>query len=76
MLSLPFPAPLFHKGLLPFNAEIVLTNTDFIFGIIPSVMGGDDRGNDAEEYVLEQLLEHPIAAGVDGIYAVCASGEF
>lgn len=53
-----------------------MENTDFICGIIPAVVTPMTEDEELDERGLEQLLEHLIAAGVDGVFTVGTAGEF
>ena len=52
------------------------TKTDFICGIIPAAITPMTENEQLDERGLEQLLDHLIAAGVDGVFTVGTAGEF
>ena len=52
------------------------TRTDYICGIIPAVITPMTEEEELDEHGLEVLLDHLIAAGVDGIFTVGTAGEF
>jgi 4-hydroxy-tetrahydrodipicolinate synthase len=53
-----------------------MKNTDFISGIIPAVITPMTETEELDERGLEKLLDHLIAAGVDGVFTVGTAGEF
>jgi 4-hydroxy-tetrahydrodipicolinate synthase len=53
-----------------------MRNTEFICGIIPAVITPMTEAEELDERGLETLLDHVIAAGVDGVFTVGTAGEF
>lgn len=52
------------------------THTDFICGIIPAMITPMNEEEELDERGLEVLLDHLIAANVDGVFTVGTAGEF
>jgi len=53
-----------------------MRNTEFISGIIPAAVTPMTEDEELDERGLEKLLDHLIAAGVDGVFTVGTAGEF
>ncbi len=53
-----------------------MQSTDFIKGIIPAVVTPMTEDQELDQKGLETLLDHLIAAGVDGVFTVGTAGEF
>lgn len=53
-----------------------MKNTEFICGIIPAVITPMTEDEELDERGLEVLLDHLIAAGVDGVFTIGTAGEF
>lgn len=53
-----------------------MQSTDFIKGIIPAVVTPMTEDHELDRKGLETLLDHLIAAGVDGVFTVGTAGEF
>lgn len=53
-----------------------MKKVDFVCGIIPAVITPMTEDEELDEKGLEKLLNHLIAAGVDGVFTVGTAGEF
>ncbi len=53
-----------------------MRNTEFICGIIPAVITPMTEAEELDERGLEAMIDHVIAAGVDGVFTVGTAGEF